>query len=156
MNTYTNKRCPMFNRFEQFTTAISQINKSVQRIKSAEVNSYGLKANHVMILFQLKKNPAGLTPSQLCENCEVDKAAISRSLKELTGKGFVREAESDGRKYRIPLVLTASGTDAAQHIEKAIHSAVEIGGAGLTDRQRAEFYHSLLLIAKNLEEYSCS
>ena len=137
----------MFNRFEQFTTAISQINKSVQRIKSTEVNSYGLKANHVMILFQLKKNPAGLTPSQLCENCEVDKAAISRSLKELTGKGFVREAEPDGRKYRIPLVLTASGTDAAQ-------SAVEIGGAGLTDRQRAEFYHSLLLIARNLEEYS--
>ena len=83
-----------------------------------------------------------------------DKAAISRSLKELTGKGFVREAESDGRKYRIPLVLTASGTDAAQHIEKAIQSAVEIGGAGLTDRQRAEFYHSLLLIARNLEEYS--
>ena len=144
----------MFNRFEQFTTAISQINKSVQRIKSTEVNSYGLKANHVMILFQLKKNPAGLTPSQLCENCEVDKAAISRSLKELTGKGFVSEAEPDGRKYRIPLVLTASGTDAAQHIEKAIQSAVEIGGAGLTDRQRAEFYHSLLLIARNLEEYS--
>ena len=82
----------MFNRFEQFTTAISQINKSVQRIKSTEVNSYGLKANHVMILFQLKKNPAGLTPSQLCENCEVDKAAISRSLKELTGKGFVHDA----------------------------------------------------------------
>ena len=146
----------MFNRFEQFTTAISQINKSVQRIKSTEVNSYGLKANHVMILFQLKKNPAGLTPSQLCENCEVDKAAISRSLKELQNKGFVceAEAESDGRKYRIPLVLTASGTDAAQHIEKAIQSAVEIGGAGLTDRQRAEFYHSLLLIARNLEEYS--
>ena len=146
----------MFNRFEQFTTAISQIYKSVQKIKTNEVNSYGLKANHVMILFQLKKNPAGLTPSQLCENCEVDKAAISRSLKELTGKGFVREAEPDGRKYRIPLVLTASGTDAAQHIEKAIQSAVEIGGAGLTDRQRAEFYHSLLLIARNLEEYSCS
>jgi len=146
----------MFNRFEQFTTAISQINKSVQRIKSIEVNAYGLKANHVMVLFQLKKHASGLTPSQLCKNCEVDKAAISRALKELQGKGFVREAESGGRKYRIPLVLTESGNEAAEHIENAIRNAVEIGGAGLTDRQRAEFYHSLLLIAKNLEEYSCS
>lgn len=144
----------MFNRFEQFTTAISQINKNVQRIKSTEMNSYGLKANHVMVLFQLKKNPSGLTPSQLCKNCDVDKSAISRSLKELQGKGFVQEAEAGDRKYRIPLTLTASGTEAAQHIEEAVRNAVEVGGAGLTDRQRAEFYHSLLLIAKNLEEYS--
>ena len=101
----------MFNRFEQFTTAISQINKSVQRIKSTEVTSYGLKPNHVMILFQLKKHTSGLTPTQLCESCEVDKAAISRSLKELQNKGFVCEAGADGRKYRIPLVLTDSGRE---------------------------------------------
>ena len=144
----------MFNRFEQFTTAISQINKSVQRIKSTEVTSYGLKPNHVMILFQLKKHTAGLTPTQLCESCEVDKAAISRSLKELQNKGFVCEAGADGRKYRIPLVLTDSGRDAAAHIESAIKNAVDIAGAGFTDRQRNLFYHSLLLIAKNLEDYS--
>ena len=96
----------MFNRFEQFTTAISQINKSVQRIKSTEVNSYGLKANHVMILFQLKKNPAGLTPSQLCENCEVDKAAISRSLKELTGKRNRTAENTAFRSSLLPPALT--------------------------------------------------
>lgn len=144
----------MFNRFEQFTTAISQINKSVQRIKSIEMTTYGLKANHVMILFQLKKHASGLTPTQLCESCEVDKAAISRSLKELQLKGFVCEVKADNRKYRVPLMLTSSGLEAATHIEEAIKNAVEVGGAGLTDRQRVEFYRSLMLIAKNLEDYS--
>lgn len=144
----------MFNRFEQFTTAISQIYKSVQKIKTNEVNSYGLKANHVMILFQLKKHEAGLTPSMLCELCDVDKAAISRAVKELIGKGFIRNSDSDGRKYRVPLILTDEGEEAALHIEQAIKHAVEVGGAGLTDRQRAEFYHSLLLIARNLEDYT--
>ena len=146
----------MFNRFEQFTTAISQINKSVQRIKSTEGSAYGREGSHVRVLVNLKKRASGLAPSRLGENGGVDKAAISRALKELQGKGFVREAESGGRKYRIPLVLTESGNEAAEHIENAIKNAVEIGGAGLTDRQRGEFYHSLLLIAKNLEEYSCS
>ncbi len=144
----------MFNRFEQFTTAISQIYKSVQKIKTNEVNSYGLKANHVMILFQLKKHENGLTPSMLCELCDVDKAAISRAVKELIGKGFIRNSDSDGRKYRVPLILTDEGEEAALHIEQAIKHAVEVGGAGLTDRQRAEFYHSLLLIARNLEDYT--
>lgn len=144
----------MFNRFEQFTTAISQIYKSVQKIKTNEVNSYGLKANHVMILFQLKKHEDGLTPSRLCELCGVDKAAISRAVKELISKGFIRNSDSDGRKYRVPLILTDEGEEAALHIEQAIKHAVEVGGAGLTDRQRAEFYHSLLLIARNLEGYT--
>lgn len=144
----------MFNRFEQFTTAISQIYKSVQKIKTNEVNSYGLKANHVMILFQLKKHEDGLTPSQLRGLCDVDKAAISRAVKELTSQGFIRNADSDGRKYRVPIVLTDEGEQAALHVEEAIKHAVEIGGAGLTDRQRAEFYHSLLLIARNLEDYT--
>ena len=138
----------MFNRFEQFTTAISQIYKSVQKIKTNEVNSYGLKANHVMILFQLKKHEDGLTPSQLRGLCDVDKAAISRAVKELTSQGFIRNAD------RVPIVLTDEGEQAALHIEEAIKHAVEIGGAGLTDRQRAEFYHSLLLIARNLEGYT--
>ncbi len=144
----------MFNRFEQFTTAISQIYKSVQKIKTNEVNSYGLKANHVMILFQLKKHEDGLTPSQLRRLCDVDKAAISRAVKELTSQGFIRNADSDGKKYRVPIVLTDEGEQAALHVEEAIKHAVEIGGAGLTDRQRAEFYHSLLLIARNLEGYT--
>lgn len=148
------KELPMFNRFEQFTTAISQIYKSVQKIKTNEVNSYGLKANHVMILFQLKKHEDGLTPSQLCELCDVDKAAISRAVKELTSQGFIRNADSDGRKYRVPIFLTDEGEEAALHIEQAIKHAVEIGGAGLTDRQRVEFYRSLLLIAHNLENYT--
>lgn len=143
----------MFDRFEQFTTAIAQIYKNVQKIKTNEVNSYGLKANHVMLLFQLKKHADGLTPSQLCELCEVDKSAISRSIRELEVKGYVCAAEADGKKYRIPLVLTETGMQIAGHIEQAIANAVEVGGAGLTDRQRIEFYHSLLLISKNLEEY---
>ena len=143
----------MLRRFEQFTSAISRIYKSVQKIKSLEMTAYGLRANHVMLLYHLKMHPDGLTPSQLCELCGVDKAAVSRAVTELAEKGYLRIEEIKGQRYRLPATLTPSGIEAAEHIEEAVMRAVRIGGRGLTEQERADFYHALLLIADNLKQY---
>ena len=73
----------MIHRFEQLTTGVSQIYKNIQRIKTLEMRSLGLKGTHVMCLYFLSSHPDGLTASDLCALCKENKAGISRILSDL-------------------------------------------------------------------------
>lgn len=90
----------MFDRFETFTTTITQINRCIQKIKSHEIGSWGLKGTHVMCLYSLGKKPEGLTAAQLSKVCGEDKAAVSRTISELTEKNFVT-SDTDTEKGHI-------------------------------------------------------
>ena len=73
----------MINRFELFTTTITQIYKNLQRIKMQEMSGFELRGTYVMCMFELNRNPEGLTITQLSQLCGEDKAAISRTISEL-------------------------------------------------------------------------
>lgn len=51
----------LIERFESFTTSVTKAYKYIQKIKPAETERMGLKANHVMYMHYLGKNPEGLT-----------------------------------------------------------------------------------------------
>ncbi len=141
----------MIERFDIFTTTITQIYKSLQKIKNREMTEVNLKGIHVMCLFRLNRNPDGMTLTALSAACEEDKAAMSRTVSELAGLGYVKTAE--GRRYRAPVVLTDSGREVAAKIDDMIISAVNAGGDGLTDEERSVFYKALTLISNNLKTY---
>lgn len=142
----------MIQRFETFVTAITQIYKSIQRLKSHEMAALGLKGTHVMCLFQLRQHPDGLTSTQLAQLCEEDKAAISRVLAELEAQGMTIVSEVPGqRRYRAPITLTALGHQVTQQMEQKILDAVQAGAQGYTDEERAIFYRVLLRVADNLQ-----
>lgn len=141
----------MIERFDIFTTTITQIYKSLQKIKNREMTEVNLKGIHVMCLFRLNRNPDGMTLTALSAACEEDKAAMSRTVSELAGLGYVKTAE--GRRYRAPVVLTDSGREVAAKIDDMIISAVNAGGYGLTDEERSVFYKALTLISNNLKTY---
>lgn len=140
------------DRFETFVGLISQIYKSIQRIKGMEMTEQGLKANHTMCLYNLSRHPAGLTSAQLSAICEEDKAAISRTVSDLMEGGYViREVPAGKRKYRTKHVLTKRGEEAARFIGERAERFVEKGGEGLSCEQRENLYASLTLIAENLQ-----
>ena len=142
----------MTERFEQFTSYISQIYRCIQRIKSQEMTEFGLKGAHVMCLYNLGRNPQGLTAAELACICAEDKAAISRTIAELERKGFVKYLEtSDRRKYRAKLALTDGGIAVTTQFNRIILHAVEQGGSGLTEEERRSFYKALGTIAENLK-----
>lgn len=145
----------MFDRFEKFALTIAQINRYVQKIKTSEMTELGLKGNHTMCLYYLGRNAEGLTSSELCNLCKEDKAAISRTISELENLGFVKADDTDGkREYRTKLRLTKKGEGAACIIDTKIRNAVDMGGKGLTDQQRADFYNALDIIAENLKNFT--
>ena len=142
----------MLNRFGAFVGGITACYKYIQRIKSMEMTELGLKGTHAMCLFHLHRHVDGLTAAQLCQLCGEDKAAISRTLAELDGKGYLHTQGISGKKYRATLQLTETGKTVAKYIDQLIEDWVSTGGDGLTDDEREEFYRVLEHIAANLKQ----
>ena len=90
--------------------------------------------------------------ARLCQLCGEDKAAISRALAELERRDYLHAQQVSGKKYRVPLLLTPEGKEIARQMNGQIDQWVSIGGDGLSQQERADFYRCLELIAHNLKE----
>ena len=144
----------VLNRFETFTGAILELSRCLQRLKDLEMKPLGLRGNHVMCLYYLGKHPQGLTMTELAAACREDKAAVSRCLTLLEGRGLVSSSAPQGkRSYRAKLTLTREGQAMVEEIFRLVDSAVAGGGAGLTDAQRDTMYAALNTIIDNLTRY---
>lgn len=144
----------MIQRFETFAITITELYKSLVKIKTQCMSGYHLKGSHVMCLFYLEKSAEPLTVTELSSLCHEDKAATSRSIGELENLGYVI-FDSD-TKYRAPIALTASGQKIALDFKTQIENAVTAGGCGITDEERDTFYRCLAIISRNLKEYTYS
>ena len=144
----------MIDRFEQFYGAVSGIYHSIQKIERTEMAKYGLKGPHVQCLLAMVRNPEGITAARLCEICEKDKAAISRTIGELESAGMVICEDTPGKRYRSKLILTEKGSEIAVNVKNLVHLAVSRAseGYGLEDRQ--VFINVLSVIAGNLQVLS--
>lgn len=140
----------MISKYELFAGVVSSLYHDIQRIERTEMARYGLKGPHAQCLVVLARHPEGITAARLCELCEKDKAAVSRTVAELEEAGLLERQEKNGVRYRAPLVLTAAGREAAEKVDGVARMAVEQAGTGLTDAQRDVFYHVLGVIAENL------
>lgn len=69
----------MENRFKLFTVLTSKISRCIRKIKTEEMDEFNLKSTHVSCLYYLYEENS-LTAKELCDVCDEDKAAISRSL----------------------------------------------------------------------------
>ena len=141
----------MTDRFDQFVSGISLCYKHIQRIKNLEMTEFGLKGTQVMCIFYLKRHPEGLTSAQLVNLCQEDKAAVSRTLSELSEGGYVESAEG-AKRYRAPMRLSEKGLAVAAKVDELVADWVAVGGAGLTEAERIAFYHALEIISRNLRE----
>lgn len=139
-------------RFEAFTISVTKAYKYIQKIKLAEAENIGLKANHIMYMYHLGKNPEGLTSTELSKLCVEDKAAVSRAIVDLTDKGFIRSVERDlTRKYRAKIILTEKGKEKNKQLNEAIAEAVAKASSSINECEREKFYSILFYITDNLE-----
>ena len=142
----------MLNRFEQFSSAISSIYQYIQKIERTEMAKYGLKGSHTQCLIAMQHYPEGITSTRLCEVCDKDKAAVSRTIAELEAKGLVLRQTRNGNAYRANLILTEAGQTAAHQISFLAATAAEKASADMTEEERDLFYNALNLIAENLSK----
>ena len=141
----------MEERYETFTVLIARINRSIKRVKSAEMAEFQLKGPYVSCLYYLSLTD-GLTAAALCERCDEDKAAISRSLDDLEKSGYITCESNTGRRYRAPLHLTERGRAVCRGINERIDRIVDSASQGLSEAERKSMYQALTLISENLEQ----
>ena len=139
----------MDERFETFTVLINQLSRSIRRIKAEQMESINLKGPHVSCLYYLSKD-GPLTAAELCDRCEEDKAAVSRSLEYLEQNGYLQIPE--GKRYRRPLVLTQKGAAAGAEVSRRIDSIVALASCDVLEEDRLAMYRALSIISKNLEK----
>ena len=107
----------MQDRFERFVVSITELHRYLQKLKELEMGQLDLKAGYTMCLYHLGKHPEGLTATQLTELCKEDKAAISRTLSQLSAKGLVScELPENKRSYRTLYYLTEEGSTVVKKI----------------------------------------
>ena len=140
----------MTSKYELFSSTVNCLSRDIQRIEKTEMAKFGLKGPHAQCLLSMKRYSEGITAAELCDLCEKDKAAISRTLSELEQRGLIRRVERNGIRYRSRLMLTEAGMEAAGAVSHRAQQAVEQAGAGLDDEKCEIFYQVLALITKNL------
>lgn len=139
----------MNERFKTFTVLITNISRSIHKIKSEEMEEFNLKSSHVSCLYYLYKEDS-LTARELCDICGEDKANISRSLKFLEQNGYLTADSTAQKRYLTPLILTEKGSAVGCRIAEKIDSVLGKASAGLTESDREVMYESLSLISTNL------
>ena len=140
----------MEERFETFTVLIARISRSIKRIKADEMADFELKGPHVSCLYYLSQQD-GMTAAELCERCDEDKAAISRSLDDLEKNGYITCTSGAGKRYKSPLRLTEQGKAVGRAIGEKITCIVEAASEGLSEAERQTMYRALALVSENLE-----
>lgn len=142
----------MISEYELFSNSVACLYRDIQKLERIEMAKYNLKGPHAQCLLALSRYPAGVISTSLCDLCEKDKAAISRTVSELEETGLVERLVQNGSRYRAPLVLTEKGREAAAAVSHRAQLAVDQAGNGLTDADREVFYRVLALVSENLHE----
>ena len=139
--------------FKEFNSYITVIYHAINKIKLQEMAPAGLKGADVPVLSELGTCPDGLTAAQLCERCDLDKAAVSRSLTRLQEKNLIR-ITAQNRKYRALVLLTDEGARLARQVNDKINRYFESYGERFSEPQKEAFYNALENIAARLKTLS--
>ena len=140
----------MESRYELLSASLSSMYHDIQKLERTEMAQYGLKGPHAQCLLAMRKHPDGITAARLCEVCDKDKAAISRTLAELQEAGMVVRENQNGSRYRASLLLTQRGQAAAEAVVEKARLAVELSGKGFGEEEREVFYRVMSIISGNL------
>ena len=141
----------MEERFKTFTVLMSKLRRNIQRIKAEEMAEYDLKCPHVSCLYYLYKE-GPMTAKQLCDICDEDKAAVSRSVDQLEKRGYVECPEEPKKRYRAKIKLTEEGKSIARGVAQKVDKILDFAGEGISEEDRGIFYRSLQIISSNLEK----
>lgn len=142
----------MEERFKTFTVQIAKISRSIRKIKTMEMAEFNLKSPHVSCLYYLYTQNGDLTAKELCDICEEDKSAISRSIEYLENDGYLTCNSKTEKRYKSPLKLTEKGKKVGKIIADKIDNILDMASDGLSDKNRIIFYQSLMLISNNLQK----
>ena len=139
-------------RFELFMGLLGSATKSIQRLKNARMDEFDLSAAHTDCLCCLADAaPAGLTQTQLATRLGMDRAQISRVLRDLRARAYVRTG-NDASGYKSPYCLTDAGRRIAAQIGEIIGEVRSFVSGSISGADIESFYRTFSVIAERLSQ----
>lgn len=130
---------------------ISSASKSLQRLKSKYMSKYGLTGTHTICLRQLYDNPLGLTKSEIAENCDIDKAQITRIVNDLIENDYVC-ADTTKKAYNRKFFLTEKGKIITDEINGIVDAIVKYVNVEIPKSDLEKFYSVFEQINQKLKK----
>lgn len=141
-------------RFEKFTLLIDGIHKSIHNLKITIAPHLGVKGVHVLWVWELLKNPDGLTAAELAMRSMVNRSLVSREIEALTEGGYVVLALDGGNKYNGKLRLTEKGRKLAESIGGEVMRIQNAVDEGIDKEELDAFYKTLEKLNSNFKKYN--
>ena len=143
------------DRFESFILFIDVIHKSINRLKTDIAPQSPIKSVHTMWLYELLRNPDGLTATEIASKTMIDRSLVSREISALIREGFVKsDTEDRKRNYNSRITLTEKGKGLAEHIAAAALEIQNAVGHNIDKDELSVFYSVLERIYNNIDEIS--
>jgi len=139
------------SRFELFDGLIASAGKTLQRIKTNKMEKYGLGSPHTTCLCKLgKAGDTGVTQKELTEQEGIDRAQVSRVLRDLEQKELVEAVGSSAYKRRY--CLTEKGRRITAEINSIILEINRYVSEEISDADIAVFYRVMQVIDANMKK----
>lgn len=134
---------------EVFLVRLTSITRSIQRLKTAGMEKYDLSAAHTVCLCCLLEHPEGMTQMALVRQMDMDKAQVSRVVRHLALRGYVRPMGATA--YRGRYGLTVKGWEAAKEVAEQVGRIHRFVRASIPEEELAIFNRTLAAIDERLK-----
>lgn len=146
----------MQHRVTDYMTLVVAAYKKMQQIKKKQTaiyGAYGIKSQHVMVLYFLGHNLQGLTVTELASLCCEDKSATSRAVDYLAEQGYViHEEDSARRRWRSKVTITPSGMRLCRIIDRVSIEASNAVKADISEGDLDVFYRVFHQMVGNMDK----
>lgn len=136
-------------RFLFFYHGLHGIVKDIKKIESSYLENYGLRSVHMSCLLNIENDREGVTATKLASLCSIDKALISRILRELVACDFVL-VEGAEKAYNKKYLLTEKGRSVVLAVEKDIVEYMTRARVGIPEEKMIAFYDVLCALENNI------
>ena len=136
-------------RFLVFSQSLNRIVKDIKRLEKNYMSEHGLRSVHMGCLLCIKHSEKGMTITQLAKANKIDKALISRVVKELIADGFLTTKSAD-KTYNKKYVLTEKSENITSQIETIITNHMARARAGVSEDDLNTFYEVLATLEHNI------
>ena len=140
-------------RFEEFSSLISSIHGSIQKLKARYTAQLDLKAVHVFWIYLLRSHPEGMSASELAAAVQANRSLVSRELDELFDKDVIFTQNSgEKRRYGWKLMLTEKGNRIADIISDVTSDVQNTVSRNISEEDLVTFYRTLRALAGGFAE----
>lgn len=117
-----------------------------------ELEASGLELQHPQFaILMVISNNEGISQTLLTEYVDRDKASVSRNVRYLEGKGYIRREAINGKKHKI--VLTEKGREILPILYEISKKDTDFTLKGFSDNKKREIFKILEKMYLNISSF---